>query len=123
MEPSPRKVASRFLDAAQEFRPEWYGLEGLFNGKPVKLYHGSTRLFQRFSLSRSRDELNDKFYGNGIFLVPKKTVAGQYADANRNIGFDPSIIDDLKRVNRGAGAFLRQWPSWPAHSDSQWARQ
>lgn len=85
---------------------EW-GLEGMTEGRPVRLYHGTTRNFRTFSLERSRTELVEKFYGAGIFLTPSKRVADQYATANRNVGFDPEIIDDLKRRNPNAGAFLQ----------------
>jgi len=84
-----------------------YGLEGLRTGAPVTLYHGTTRLFRTFDLSHGRDELVDQFYGKGIFLTPSKRVAEKYAEANRNIGFPPSIIDDLKRQNPAAGKFLQ----------------
>ena len=40
------------------------------------------------------------------FLTPSKAVAEKYANANRNIGFEPEIIDDLKRKNRPAGEFM-----------------
>jgi len=96
-----RRAAARSLDLSH------YGLEGLPEGKPTVLYHGTTKLFRRFELARSRDELVDRFYGKGVFLTPSKRVAGQYADANRNIGFDPSIIADLKRKKPNAGWFLQ----------------
>jgi hypothetical protein len=47
-----------------------------------------------------------KYYGGGVFLTPEKRIAWRYAEANRNIGFDQSIIDDLKSVNPNAGTFL-----------------
>jgi hypothetical protein len=84
-----------------------YHLEGLRTGDPVILYHGTTRLFRAFDMSQSRGELNEGYYGNGIFLTPSKRVAELYANANRNIGFPPSIIADLKRKNRPAGNFLQ----------------
>jgi len=83
-----------------------YGLEGLTNGTPVTLYHGTTKTFRTFDLNQSRDDLVNKYYGKGIFLSPSKRIAELYAEANRNIGFNPSIIDDLKRKNPGAGDFL-----------------
>jgi hypothetical protein len=95
-----RRIASKGLNLSH------WGLEGLTKGESVTLYHGSTRLFKTFDLSKSRAELVDKYYGAGIFLVPSKRVAEDYANANRNIGFDPSIIDDLKRRNHAAGAFM-----------------
>jgi len=64
-------------------------------------------MFRRFDLGESRTSLVDQFYGAGIFLTPKKEVAGRYADANRNIGFPPEILDDLKRANPDAGAFAQ----------------
>lgn len=83
-----------------------YNLEGLVQGKPTTLYHGTTRSFKTFSLAKSRGELVNKFYGSGIFFTPSKRVASKYANANRNIGFDPSLIDALKKKNRRAGEFL-----------------
>jgi hypothetical protein len=73
----------------------------------VVLYHGTTRLFRAFDMSHSRGELVDSYYGKGIFLTPSKRIAELYANANRNIGFPPSIIDDLKRKNGPAGKFLQ----------------
>lgn len=84
-----------------------WGLEGLAEGQSVTLYHGTTRSFKTFDMSKSRDDLVNKFYGAGIFLVPSKRVAEKYANANRNIGFDPSIIDDLRQKNKNAGEFLQ----------------
>ena len=73
----------------------------------MTLYHGTSAMFSDFSLAKSRDELVNKFYGRGIFLTPSKRVAWQYAYANRNMGLPVSVIDDLSRVNRNAGSFLR----------------
>lgn len=84
----------------------YYGLDGMLEGKPTTLYHGTTAWFRKFDLSKSRDELVNQFYGSGIFLTPKKSVAGQYANANRNIGFPPEIIKDFKRVDPKGGAFM-----------------
>lgn len=97
-----RRVAKADQDPLAE-----YHLEGLRTGQPVTLYHGTTRLFRAFDMNRSRGELNEGYYGNGIFLTPSKRVAEMYANANRNIGFPPSIIDDLKRRNAPAGKFLQ----------------
>lgn len=104
MLPSASRVAIRF--ARQEFDLGWYGLEGLADGSTVILYHGTTKKFDRFDVSKSREELVKDYYGGGIFLTPKKPIAWDYAQANRNIGFDPSLIDELKQVNRSAGGFL-----------------
>jgi hypothetical protein len=84
----------------------YYGLDGLLEGKPATLYHGTTAWFRKFDRSKSRDELVNQFYGSGIFLTPKKSVAGRYANANRNIGFPPEIIKDFKRVDPKGGAFM-----------------
>ena len=84
-----------------------YGISGLLTGQDTTLYHGTTRSFRRFDVGKSRDALVNKFYGPGIFLTPSRRVAEKYAEANRNIGFDSSIIDDLKRSNPHAGKFLQ----------------
>ena len=84
-----------------------HGLEGLKEGRPVTLYHGTTRLFRSFDMAQSREELVNNYYGKGIFLTPSKRVAAQYADANRNVGFDSSLIAALKRKNPNAGNFLQ----------------
>ena len=104
---NPSRVAARY-QAAQKLTLSHWDLEGLLTGQAVTLYHGTTRSFKSFDLNRSRTELVNKFYGPGIFLTPSKRVAAEYADANRNIGFDESLIDDLESRNRKAGAFLRQ---------------
>lgn len=116
MKPSAHRVAQLHLGAAriaqqwvrskQELELRWYGLEGLTDGSTVILWHGTTKQFDRFDVSRSREELVKDYYGGGIFLTPREPIAWSYAHANRNIGFDPSIIDDLKRVNANAGDFL-----------------
>jgi len=104
---SPIKVAFRhLLQGAKTLNLSNYDLEGLPEGKPTTLYHGTTAFFKTFDMNRGRDELVNKFYGRGIFLTPYKHVAEKYAEANRNIGFDPSIIDDLKSQNRNAGGML-----------------
>lgn len=92
--------------AAADPVAEWH-LEGLTNGTPVTLYHGTTRTSRTFDPATVRDELVNKFYGRGIFLTPSKRVAMQYADANRNIGFPPSIINDLSRKNPTAGLLMK----------------
>lgn len=96
-----RRFSAKTIDLSH------YGLEGMPEGKPTTLYHGTTKLFRRFDINTSRDELVDRFYGRGIFLTPSKRVAEQYAEANRNIGFPTSIIDDLTRKNPKAGWFVR----------------
>lgn len=96
---------------------EDWGLEGLTESQNVTLYHGTTKTFQTFDLQKSRQELVDSYYGVGIFLTPSKHVAEKYANANRNIGFEPSIIDDLKRKNHAAGAFMQQLYT---HGDDAW---
>ena len=107
MSPNPIKVAFRhLLQGAKALNLSHYDLEGLPEGKPTTLYHGTTASFKTFDMNRGRDELVNKFYGRGIFLTPYKHVAEKYAEANRNIGFDPSIIDDLKGKNRNAGGML-----------------
>lgn len=83
-------------------------LQGLVAGEPTLLYHGTTRNFRAFDLTKSRDDLVNSYYGSGIFLSPSKRVAEKYAEANRNIGFDAEIVDDLKRVNPLAGGFLQR---------------
>ena len=104
------RVALRYLhskDMGTMLRGE-PRLQELVAGQPVLLYHGTTRNFRAFDLTKSRDDLVDGYYGSGIFLSPSKRVAEKYAEANRNIGFDPEIIDDLKRLNPLAGEFLGQ---------------
>ena len=104
---SVQRVASRYIAASRGFVLSDWGLEGLATGQPVTLYHGTTRWFRKFDLSKSRTDLVNKFYGRGIFLTPSKRVADNYAEANRNIGFDPSVISDVKRRNAEAGFFLQ----------------
>jgi hypothetical protein len=82
-------------------------IKALLRGEGATLYHGTTRSFQAFDLGKSRRELVNDYYGIGIFLTPSKSIAEKYAFANRNIGFEPSIIDDLSAKNANAGAFLR----------------
>lgn len=101
-----QRVARQWLRARDELDLKWYGLEGLTDGSTVILYHGTTKQFDRFDVSKSREELVKDYYGGGIFLTPKEPIAWSYAHANRNIGFDTDLIDDLKRVNPNAGAFL-----------------
>lgn len=124
MRPSNTRVAFRWLEARRPLVLAEWGLDGLVEGRPTTLYHGTTRSFKRFDLSKSRDELVNQFYGPGIFLTPSKRVAWEYADANRNIGFEPDIIDDLKRINANAGAFLESLyrNGWPDAWNLEYAR-
>jgi hypothetical protein len=101
----PARLA-RSPGAPGEIDLSHYGLDGLLRGEVATLYHGTTRSFKAFDISKSRTDLVDAYSGGGIFLTPSKRVAEQYADANRNIGFDPEIVDDLKRRNPAAGAFM-----------------
>ena len=101
---SGERVAARF--AAKTLDLAHWDLEGMLEGKPVTLYHGTTSNFKTFDPSKSREELVDKYYGSGIFLTPSERVARTYAQANRNIGLPASIVDDLKSKNPNAGAFL-----------------
>src|SRR5262245_44807734 len=94
------RVAKRGIDLAD------YGLDGLTRGEPVRLFHGTTRSFTRFDLSKSRKDLVDDFYGAGIFLTPSESVAWDYAHANRNIGFDhDELLADARRANRNMAEF------------------
>lgn len=85
----------------------YYGLDGIVRGEPTILYHGTTASFRTFDASKSRKELVDNFYGDGIFLTPSEAVARKYANANRNAGLPESIIADYARVNPSAAAFMR----------------
>lgn len=98
-----RRVVARYRASKRDLDLSLYNLEGLTKGTAVTLYHGSTRLFSKFNPALVREDLVKNYYGGGIFLTPDKRVAWKYAEANRNIGFDPSIIDDLKRTNKNAG--------------------
>jgi len=86
-----------------------YGLEDLVRGGSATLYHGTTRSFQRFDSAYIRHELINQFYkAPGIFLSPKRGVAEDYATAARNTMIPASVVDDLSRINRGAGEVLRR---------------
>lgn len=98
------RVAARF--AAKTIELSHYGLEGMTKGEAVTLYHGTTRTFTSFEMGKSRLELVERFYGAGIFFVPSKHIAEQYAGANRNMGLEPDIIGHLKSKNPKAGAFM-----------------
>jgi hypothetical protein len=75
---------------------------------PVTLYHGTTKgQITRFSVEKSRIELVDEYWGPGIHLTPSKQLAWEYANANRNIGFDhDEMIADLQRVSPNAAEFM-----------------
>ena len=84
-----------------------YGLDDLVRGGSATLYHGTTRQFQRFDAAHIRHDLINRYYkAPGIFLVPRKSVAVQYAGAARNAMLPASVVDDLTRRNRGAGGVL-----------------
>lgn len=104
---SASRVASRFLLGALPLNLDHWDIGGLLRGEPVTLYHGTTKSFRTFDLSKSRKELVNSYYGIGIFLTPREFVADKYAYANRNIGFDPDIIDDLRAVNPKAANVLK----------------
>lgn len=102
------KISALLLRAAKDANAvlEHYGLDALLRGERVTLYHGTTHTFTKFDMTKSREDLVNSYYGVGLFFTPSKKVAWQYADANRNIGFDPEIVDELRAVNRNAGEFL-----------------
>lgn len=83
-----------------------WGLEGLETGFPVELYHGTTKYFTKFDLAYCRENLTNAYYGSGIFLTPVKSVAHKYAYANRNMGLDVSLIEELHQVNPSAAKFM-----------------
>ena len=86
-----------------------YGLRALVRGGSAVLYHGTTRSFQRFDSAYVRHELINRFYkAPGIFLTPKRGVAEEYSTAARNTMLPASVIEDLTRINRGAGEVLRR---------------
>lgn len=123
VDPVSLRVAARY--AKRELDLAHWDLEGLTEGRPVTLYHGSTTLFRKFDMAHSRADLVDKFYGSGIFLTPSKRVAWSYAEANRNIGFPKEIIAKLRRKNKGAGELLQAiydhgqekgWDTWAQES-------
>lgn len=100
------QVATRWKEAkGLDLKLE--GLSGLAEGRPVTLYHGTTRTFRTFSMDMARDELVNNYYGRGFFFTPSKRVAEKYAYANRNFGLPPSVIGLLKSKNPGAGEFLQ----------------
>ena len=96
-----RRIVSKALNL------EYWNLDKLVAGQPTTLYHGTTMSFRKFDLNKSRDDLVNRFYGRGLFFTPSKKVGRLYAEANRNIGFDKSIISDLSSKNRNAGEFLQ----------------
>lgn len=84
-----------------------YGLDAFVAGLPVDLFHGTTAAFDAFDLAKSRRDLVDAYYGDGIFLTPSRRVAAKYARANRNTGLPPSLIDDLRARNPAAAGMLQ----------------
>lgn len=101
------RVAARWIGRiARTFNLADWGLEGLAEGRPVTLYHGTTKSFRTFDSEKIRTELVTKYYGGGIFLTPEKKVAWQYAEGNRNTGFDPEVLDDMKAANPKAGEIM-----------------
>lgn len=99
----------------------YYGLDALVAGKPTTLYHGTTAWFKTFDMARSRESLVKNYYGGGIFLTPRKSVAVAYAEANRNIGFPRSIIDEVRKKSKAGGELLQSmydygyelgWEKW-----------
>jgi len=96
-----RREVDCYLDA--------YGLDDLVRGGSATLYHGTTRSFQRFDSAYIRHNLINQFYkAPGIFLSPKRRVAVEYSTAARNTMIPASVVDDLTRINRGAGEVLRR---------------
>lgn len=115
------RVASRY--AAQNLDLSYWGLDGLLSGEPVTLYHGTTRSFKAFDLKYIRQELVESYYGGGLFFTPRKAIAWDYAQANRNIGFDPSIVQDLRQINPKAGAFLEALVTKGDSAWDEWTRE
>lgn len=84
-----------------------YGLRALVRGGEATLFHGTTRSFRRFDSAYIRHELINQFYkAPGIFLTPKRGVAEEYSTAARNTMIPATVVDDLTRINRGAGEVL-----------------
>jgi hypothetical protein len=84
-----------------------HGLGDLVRGGSATLYHGTTRSFQRFDSAYVRHELIARFYkAPGIFLSPKRGVAAEYSAAARNTMIPATVVDDLTRINRGAGEVM-----------------
>lgn len=115
------RVARRY--AAQNLDLSYWGLEGLLSGEPVTLYHGTTRSFKAFDLKYIRQELVESYYGGGLFFTPRKTIAWDYAQANRNMGFDPTIVQDLQQVNPKAAAFLNALVTKGDSAWDEWTRE
>lgn len=84
-----------------------YGLRALVRGGEATLFHGTTRSFRRFDSAYIRHELINQFYkAPGIFLTPRREVAVVYSTAARNTMIPATVVDDLTRINRGAGEVL-----------------
>lgn len=103
-----RRTAARIAARREvECHLKYWGLDDLVRGGSATLYHGTTRQFQRFDSAYIRHDLINRYYkAPGIFLAPKESVAASYAMAARNSALSASIVDDLVRRNRGAGAVL-----------------
>jgi superoxide dismutase len=103
-----RRTAAR-LAARREVdcHLKYWGLDELIRGGSAKLYHGTTRQFQRFDAAYIRHDLINRFYkAPGIFLAPRESVASRYAMAARNSMLPASVVGDLTRRNPGAGMVL-----------------
>ena len=99
------KLADFFYKNSNDFDLEQYNLAHIGKSS-ITAYHGTTSYFDSFDESKARKELVDKFYGPGLFFTTSKKVAISYANANRNIGFTRSVIDDLKKINHEAGTLM-----------------
>lgn len=81
----------------------------IIKGDPCVLYHGTTHHIDTFDIKKSRTELNSSYYGDGIFLTPDINIAWKYAYANRNVGFEVELIEELKNYNRELGVLLEDF--------------
>lgn len=98
-----RTAAARDVDCYLDT----YGLRALVRGGEATLFHGTTRSFRRFDSAYIRHELINQFYkAPGIFLTPRREVAVVYSTAARNTMIPATVVDDLTRINRGAGEVL-----------------
>jgi len=101
------KLANFFYKKSHDFDLGQYNLANIDKGSAVTAYHGTTSYFDSFDESKARRELVDKFYGPGLFFTTSKKAARSYANANRNIGFPTTVIDDLKKINPEAGNLMQ----------------